>query len=215
MGSVIWRQVVALLRRNLLLKRRKLRQTIFELVVPVYFAAILGAVKLGVNPSRRPDILTPPCWNQSATPTRANSTEASLLFAPNSSVEVRAIMSRAVQSMGITERGFANTSDLLDFYRMSTGSVIGAVVFNNVTGGEVPTAYDLRFDSEAADLPKTSKLFLNNNGFCRITDESVNTSKSGYGNTFECPTIGLLSSGLMQVQSAVDTAILQVSESLR
>lgn len=208
MTSLFFRQLVALVRRNFLLKRRKWKQTLFEFLVPVYFAAILAAVKLGVNPDKKPAILDPPCWDQRVIPSRINST-LGLLFSPNTSSQVLAIMNNAATSIGVQPIGFTNESDVLAFYARSRGKsdVVGAVIFKDIIDGQIPTTYDLRFDSDDHDIPKTTTTFLANEGFCRDPSSLMGSSD---GNTFLCPTISLLGSGFMQVQSAVDSAIIQV-----
>ncbi|XP_065189363.1 ATP-binding cassette sub-family A member 9-like [Sycon ciliatum] len=207
-------QFIALLKRNFLLKRRKWKVTLFEFTVPVYFTAILAAVKLGVNPDLKPEVTDPPCFDQNVWLT--NISDKVVLYAPNASFNGTGIVNHANRIMvliggatGATVKGFANESDLVSYYRGS-GSVpvLGAIVFDDgmITSGKIPTAYDIRFDSQASDVPKTSKTYLDNNGFCRSANLAQNVH-----NNFKCPTAALISSGFMQLQARVDAAILQLT----
>jgi ABC-type multidrug transport system ATPase subunit len=138
MAASIWQQFVALVKKNLLLKRRRVRQTASEMIYPIYIISILIIVKvLNTHPADyAPESFTPvqlihPVSNVSfAVP------HASLAFVDSSSSQwtnVSDVMSDALQILQsqhdvvgvynastIQLREFANLTEMLDFYHNSS-----------------------------------------------------------------------------------------------
>ncbi|KAG0581666.1 hypothetical protein KC19_4G270200 [Ceratodon purpureus] len=218
MGSPSHVQLLATVRRNLLIKRRDAAHTIQQLLLPVYIIFLLVVVKLGTptiylpgtNWMNKVDGMCQPveqpldnvCRETDLRPSH----ETLLAFVPQSNKGVRTLMHQVLKEFGdwyspsvqqLSLRGFDTEEGLISFYNTHPETVYAGVIFDGADGVEdLPSDLNFRIRMNGSYVPSTSK-FQGEKNSCHDYTRSCLSDK-------------YLTSGFLALQ----TTISQVTRSL-
>ena len=173
--------------------------------MPIYFIAILAAIKLSVKPNPWPEINSFPSYkltNVTLSPSRGDH----ILVSPDDSF-TRAVMSKT-KTILETELSHLNVNFTVDYfatseaatksYQSGANKVFAGVVFNNASTTQYSYTIRLPFD----DVVKTTDNPYRDQSQCRSGDPL---------DSFSCDVNKYLHSGFSVLQSAIDAAFIALS----
>ena len=203
----VWQQCYYLLKRNAWMKRRNARQSIQELLWPVYFVAIMAAIRLSVKPETlkeiqsfagRQDINTFPSQNSTVHIGFYPGNHSGCVQVMN---EVRTSLTRFINTTHFELLPVNKSSDELANLH-TQGRVFVGVIFNPRSLND----YTIRFPASlmADTNDKTAE-----QGKCRKADLNYNP----YVAPNECPAYSYITSGFTALQVSLDMAIIDVTNS--
>lgn len=218
--ATFWGQFKAVMRKNIILKKRNKKQTLQEIIMPLYFIAILIIIKISVKPEENPRLTDMP-ENSVYAPRllSLSKKDIRLLIAPDDlyiqdlMTEVNTIFQTATNlTSPPTLQYFKNRSEAENSFIQNSTSVWAGIVFsfaNNAsldyTGGGNLT-YAIR--KGRADIPNTamSGLFATQGG-CRGRYQPK--SNKGLYTGEDCAVNKYLWTGFSALQAAIDSAIIR------
>ncbi|XP_064639589.1 cholesterol transporter ABCA5-like isoform X2 [Lineus longissimus] len=194
-----FQQLSALLKRNLLLKRRNKNQTFQEIFYPIFFVLILGLIRLLLAPEQMPGIPDIPAenLNQSSFEPFQGKT---LLVYPDTQ-DTRTIIEDLIKSIPMDYIMFDNQTEMVETYRMNHTVIAGGIEFDSIDNSSASVSYSIREPYET--LANSESIYVDN-GECRGNDERKGSAfKPG------CPAKTYLYSGFAVLQAVLDAAIIK------
>ncbi|XP_041364325.1 cholesterol transporter ABCA5-like [Gigantopelta aegis] len=192
-----WCQLKAMLWRNILLKKRNMKQCLQEIFFPVFFVSLMAMIKALTEPKTFPAVSFP------ENPLSSNrfhfDTSKMLLVSPNTP-EVGSLMTEISTLLGgVHYETFPSQAAAEERYKANPTDVAAGIIFG-FQGANMSYAIRMPYRS----LPSISDMFTEaqNQGECR---------KSPNGTDFgmKCQANKYLSTGFVWLQNVVDTAIIR------
>ena len=199
----VWQQCFYLLKRNAWIKWRNRRQSIHELLWPVYFVAILALIRLSVKPETLDEISSFP--TQTADADFAGDGDVVYVgYHPHDTQHQRVMndVRTSLTRFSKQEFGFIPASSpdalttLYNSKNISIGVIFGNDSLNNYT---IRVAPNLIADTNKLTTEQTA---------CRksnLSDYSI------YATQFNCPAYSYITSGFTALQVSIDMAIISVA----
>ncbi|CAG9814922.1 unnamed protein product [Phaedon cochleariae] len=211
--SIYLSQLKAMLKRNILLKKREKRKTIAEVLLPLYSLAILIIIKIMFPNPNLPKIDTPrgeaellANFGELPSPTVAivpNSTEI-LDFLDN--IDILWNLSKP-KSSEIKWVIFSTEEDLIAAYWRRSKDIPIAVLFDNPNPITGPLRYEIRTNPSVHGIPTTTSLY-SSPLTCRDTKRKWYSSYAGVIPAIEggdsCPVNQYYFSGFLALQTLLD-----------
>eukprot|EP01119_Soliformovum_irregulare_P017046 TRINITY_DN5019_c0_g1_i1.p1 TRINITY_DN5019_c0_g1~~TRINITY_DN5019_c0_g1_i1.p1 ORF type:complete len:1613 (+),score=493.75 TRINITY_DN5019_c0_g1_i1:36-4841(+) len=210
-GATFWTQLKAMIKRNLIMKKRTLRQSGYEIILPIMFVVLLLVVPndIAIFPSTKGSNSWP---LGSSDPVPFSLAHPMILaYSPNNNATEH-IIGDAIANMGshpqqITSMGFPTSDALKDFYlkrRLASNEtqVWAGISFDGSAFESTQFKYEVIIDSN--NIPSTTNLYAGSEE-CR--------ARPSTGQLTPCSTLLWYSSGFLFLQNAIDQAILSGSSS--
>ncbi|XP_065844261.1 cholesterol transporter ABCA5-like isoform X4 [Oscarella lobularis] len=190
-----WTQTVYLLKRNYWIKTRNKRQSVQELLYPVYLVAILALIRAFVETSPLKPLRDFPC--QGVAPPLSHNFSNDVIGVSGSLELVRNATRRFLPPLPQIVAA-ENGSELESFYRKRQITI--GIEFNASM-----TSYVLRF---AADVIANTNDMETSLSQCRDHDQYIG-NYSGSNVATDCPAFSYVTSGFAVLQSALDSEIIR------
>ncbi|CAG9854771.1 unnamed protein product [Phyllotreta striolata] len=202
MENLFNKQLKAMLKRNLTLKKREKKKTIAEIIFPLYFLSLLIIIKLSLPDPNLPEITTPRDQEnlfQSFNASRFHS----IAVAP-SSPDIRAFLKQTDEYVKLFLNNnnvinwvfYENEEALIGQYNKSSTSIPIAVVFEDSDPIRNPLKYKIRTNPSFIATPSTNVFY------------SLLSSCRGSGSNLEppqtCPVNSYYFSDFLAIQTLLD-----------
>ncbi|XP_060574789.1 cholesterol transporter ABCA5-like isoform X2 [Ruditapes philippinarum] len=205
--ATFWTQFKVLVWKNILLKKRNKKQTIQEILMPIYFIAILAMIKYFVKPKTWPEIQNFPPYHLNDTKT-FSTISGNILVSPDSSQSHR-VMKEAADILKDIYRDsvfnvvfYNNTEDSTKAYKASPKNVVAGIILNfDVTKPTDDLNYAIR-------MPYTD--IANSNPSNIYQDQSQCRGGNGLDKS-SCVVNTYIYTGFSAIQLAVDTALTRIT----
>uniref|UniRef100_A0A8C1MEL3 ATP binding cassette subfamily A member 3 n=1 Tax=Cyprinus carpio TaxID=7962 RepID=A0A8C1MEL3_CYPCA len=223
----VWQQFRLLLWKNYIQQKRQILVTLVEIALPLLFSGILIALRQKVSSINYPNATHYQSFGVSDLPFPLCYQDLQLAYVPANASVVRQITEDVQQSLqeGIrTVRGFETEEQLEEFVKTDpeSGKILAAIVFEHqFTHDDEPlplqVSYNLRFTYSPRNAPMREKSELNPNNdldwhtlrlFPLIQLPGPREQRDTCGGT-----PGYYREGFLQVQHAVDRAIMKAYNS--
>ena len=190
-----WTQTVYLLKRNYWIKTRSKRQSVQELLYPVYLVAILAIIRVFVETAPLEPLRYFPC--ESVAPPLSHNFSNDVIGVSGPLELVRNATSRFLPPLPQIVSA-ENGSELESLYRKRRITI--GIEFNASS-----TSYVLRFP---ADVIANTNDMETSESRCRNHDQYIG-NYSGSKTATDCPALSYVTSGFAHLQSALDSEIIR------
>ncbi|CAH3191074.1 unnamed protein product, partial [Porites evermanni] len=204
----ILRQTKYLLRKNYLIKRRNLRETLQEVLVPIWWVVLLLVIGLSIPkqklaPVRDSDI---PTFNVSALAPSSSGREGFIVgYVVNDIQNARRVIENMNNFSGkVSYLEFNDTDSMLDYYRKYSESTGFEMGIEFAKGKSDKMAYTLHVGTKSAPIPNPEER-LTGQGQCR----DPNSVSLG-----SCPANSYIFAHVTAIQASIDAAITMVEARL-
>ncbi|KAL4239790.1 ATP-binding cassette sub- A member 5 [Mactra antiquata] len=196
-----WSQFKALVWKNVLLKKRNKKQTFQELLMPIYFIAILAMIKSLVKPQTFPEIPHFPTYSLHSS--NFTSLSGKLLVTPDTQFSHN-VMKNVLKKLNsiypqlyVSIEYYTSEDGILRAYQASSGGTVLAGVILNYKNASDNLSYALRFPFSNIASSDSGDLYQDQ-GNCRNGD-GLDGSK--------CDVNSYLRTGFSLLQNAIDAAL--------
>ncbi|KAJ8301077.1 hypothetical protein KUTeg_020064 [Tegillarca granosa] len=185
-------QLLLLLWKNFVLQKRKICVTVFEILMPIFFAFLLLVIRILVSNT---DVTTDTVWTSFTVDSQQPPSliKSRVLYAPNQ-LAVTNLMSTVKTDLGsnFTFTGYASESALLTEYNAYSSSVWAAVVFDETQDYTVSLPTTVKYKLRVARL-KTSDRWRTDDTYPVVQrpDPRNNDSNGGTPNYYATGFLGL------------------------